>query len=408
MDMNIAFVVGNGLDINYGMNTSYIAFYKHIKNTKANEYIENNIFYRAIFYSNVENWADFEMLLGLLTFALDEDHYFTEQFIEEKKSEFASNMSKLNFTKLIMELDQFKAQNSGYKWSDFKKDYTDFCQDFSVYIAQEESDFKNSMVRRGLLTDTLMNFWQDFNVQEKEDFFSFFEKRITWELENKELDISKKNNTLFEINTKFSFLTFNYTDTLEVLLDGVSESEVNRKFEKIIEDRFTEKFDNNIIFKVNTTLENVNHIHATTATGMFLGVDNLGQANKNFFEDRLNSYTLIKPLMISSDSRDSIANYNKIINNSDYIYCFGLSFGGTDKSWWKSIVNSLKSGNRCVIHYYGTDYDISLSSTDRAESRAMIKYKLLNHFTFDFEVENRLIDRIIPVQNSSIVFNSKQ
>ncbi|MGH7218479.1 MAG: AbiH family protein [Candidatus Microsaccharimonas sp.] len=60
---NVSFIVGNGLDLSLGMETSYREFYEYVKQKRLHP--ENRI-YKAI-QESPESWADFELSLGNYT-----------------------------------------------------------------------------------------------------------------------------------------------------------------------------------------------------------------------------------------------------------------------------------------------------------------------------------------------------
>jgi Bacteriophage abortive infection AbiH len=59
----VTFIIGNGFDLSLDMNTSYREFYEHVK---ARNLHSDNRIYKAI-QESPENWADFELSLGLYT-----------------------------------------------------------------------------------------------------------------------------------------------------------------------------------------------------------------------------------------------------------------------------------------------------------------------------------------------------
>ena len=73
LDMNITYIVGNGLDLQYGLKTRYRDFYdyqnKLYSDRKAKEgYL--NFIYESLFADEVneyKNWSDFELSIGNLT-----------------------------------------------------------------------------------------------------------------------------------------------------------------------------------------------------------------------------------------------------------------------------------------------------------------------------------------------------
>ena len=72
--MNITYIVGNGLDLQYGLKTRYKDFYefqnKVYISRKENEEEYSNFIYESLFSDEVndyENWSDFELSIGKLT-----------------------------------------------------------------------------------------------------------------------------------------------------------------------------------------------------------------------------------------------------------------------------------------------------------------------------------------------------
>ena len=86
--MNITYIVGNGLDLQYGLKTRYKDFYefqnKAYISRKENEEEYSNLIYESLFSdkeNNYENWSDFEYSIGQLT----KDHDFISSSIEMKE-----------------------------------------------------------------------------------------------------------------------------------------------------------------------------------------------------------------------------------------------------------------------------------------------------------------------------------
>jgi len=82
--MKVTFIVGNGLDISLGMETSYPEFYKYIKDKKKDT---KNPIYIAI-QNDHEDWSDFEVALGRHTEGIEllsskkARDIFVEEFFE--------------------------------------------------------------------------------------------------------------------------------------------------------------------------------------------------------------------------------------------------------------------------------------------------------------------------------------
>ena len=68
--MNTTYLVGNGLDLSFGLKTAYKDFYKYQMELYKPENGESNIIYDEIKNdenNNFENWSDFELALGRIT-----------------------------------------------------------------------------------------------------------------------------------------------------------------------------------------------------------------------------------------------------------------------------------------------------------------------------------------------------
>ena len=70
--MNITYIVGNGLDLQYGLKTRYKDFYEYQNKNYTNKKNEgySNLIYESLFsdkVNNYENWSDFEFSIGQLT-----------------------------------------------------------------------------------------------------------------------------------------------------------------------------------------------------------------------------------------------------------------------------------------------------------------------------------------------------
>ena len=95
--MNITYIVGNGLDLQYGLKTRYKDFYefqnKVYISRKENEEEYSNFIYESLFSDKVndyENWSDFELSIGKLT----KDNDLISSSIEMKE-EFIDDFSEV-------------------------------------------------------------------------------------------------------------------------------------------------------------------------------------------------------------------------------------------------------------------------------------------------------------------------
>ena len=85
--MNITYIVGNGLDLQYGLKTRYRDFYEYQNKIYTNKKNAgySNLIYESLFsdkVNNYENWSDFELSIGKLT----QDNNLVSSSIETKEN----------------------------------------------------------------------------------------------------------------------------------------------------------------------------------------------------------------------------------------------------------------------------------------------------------------------------------
>lgn len=142
-----------------------------------------------------------------------------------------------------------------------------------------------------------------------------------------------------------SFITFNYTDILELIFSGLNESEMIKEFGQ---------------YKINTPLK----VHGSLSSGLMMGVDNSSQIqNQEFREDEFVQNILVKPITNYSNGSMVDEKCKTAINVADILVFMGLSLGETDKTWWHEVGLRLISTNVLVLYFvydkdYSTDDDV--------------------------------------------------
>ena len=120
--MEITFLLGNGFDIQCGLKTSYIDFYKYIlkkkysidlkkANVKALVSEIDNIIYGEIYKSRdkIESWADLEWQLGVFTKQLQKQNNDVEGLSKRFMEDFETLLEDLNdYLKSIQIQDDVK------------------------------------------------------------------------------------------------------------------------------------------------------------------------------------------------------------------------------------------------------------------------------------------------------------
>jgi|GEM_PF-236532 len=329
--MNITFLIGNGFDINLGLKTRYTNFYPYYLEKYPEEMIAKFISQDK----NYENWADLELGLGDMLEFISKDK--SEEFLDSKGvleeclTEYLKNQNVL-----------FEIRNLEKATEKFKKN--------------------------------IINFSDEFNDEEKEKYKS---------------TISTYRN---EIN--FSFITFNYTDALDRIIEEC------QKDTNVI-GYFKDSNSDTRQMKILKPL----HIHGRLDEGMVLGVNDETQiSNESLKSDNDFKDYFIKQNVLKESGNLNIEKAKKIIDNSNYVCLFGLSIGDTDSLWWKYLLEWLQKNlnNRLVI-YFKENGNVSFSAQQILRKRNECRKKFIKQAqcTKD-EIIDKVKRRIIIINNSEI------
>jgi hypothetical protein len=353
--MEITFLLGNGFDIQCGLKTSYIDFYKYILEKKYSidltkemdkESISeiDNIIYSEIYKSRdkIETWADLEFQLGVFTKQLKEKN----QDVQESANRF---------------LDDFEI---------LKVDLNEYLKYIQIQDDVEISeDFSNIL----------------FTTMDK-----FFENLFSREYDEVN-DMLKANSSS---HFQYNFISFNYTNSLEKIIQSCGE--ISKR--NIFNGSGLNQFINKKIINVHGVIDKL----------LTLGLNDETQLTSDFFDiDELND--LIKPKSLEYNREYMRRDAEIIIDNSDIIVIFGMSIGSTDKHWWEKIANILinSKNKKLIIHLY--DEKPSLLSSRmvriRRESKENDFLSQLNNLDLSDEQKAQLRKQIYIVTNSEYILN---
>ena len=160
--MIITVNIGNGFDLNNGLQTKFTDFYDYIQSRKPINDIEKNDIYSYI-QEDKDKWSYFEMQLGQLTF----------EYSEEQKN------------KLLEDMDEFR-------------------EDFIVYMTEQNEKFSfDEEIAKQALVRTLTEYMNQLEEIEKEDILSIYNSSPSHRI--------------------FNFINFNYTNTLEQVVNLIDK-----------------------------------------------------------------------------------------------------------------------------------------------------------------------------------------
>jgi len=293
--MQITFFIGNGFDINAGLNTRYSDFIKWF----------------------IHKDMDHLSRQPLLTSQIKAFKNRIEDDISGNNLEGSKNWSDIEI--------MFGNDSASFKTESQYREIWSYLEERLVaYLKEEESKV------------SLHSFEESIIDVFQHSIFSFHEYARP-SFARKILEILRR----FPNNAGvLSFVSFNYTHAFEKCLSLISDNDsiihpITNENSNIITYRYEP-----ILYIHGEIRNNDNH--------PFIGVDNIGQIANDSFHD----FSAIQSIVIKS-GRDKFYGINnnsvceEYINKSDIII-FGMSLGKTDAMWWKYIGQWLRNS---VLHY---------------------------------------------------------
>ena len=336
--MNITFLVGNGFDIAAGLKTDYKSFYEwycalpsdkdspDVKSFKQSihEYIE-----RVHRHEDLENdtWADFELGLGSYTAAFTKDT--GSNYLECREDAFNQ---MINY--MMMQQSTFDI------------------------AALSENDIARIRTELG-------DFYSQLNPEDGQDIKHIFE------------------STRSE-NATIKFISFNYTNVLDQVVQKISVSSINNWTYGSA--RLSYKVDPQVL-----------HVHGKLDEYPILAVNDESQIeNKDLLLTIGFRESMIKAEGVKAIGRNWYNTATNIINASRIICIYGMSLGATDRSWWEKIVTWLNgSDSRRLVIFQHLETPVNNTSIRQyVTNKTSIINKLLSYSALSDEEKQQLTSRI--------------
>ena len=168
---------------------------------------------------------------------------------------------------------------------------------------------------------------------------------------------------------EISFITFNYTDTLERILKVIPE-DVLAKWQHS---------NREYAYKLN---RNVLHVHGTTESFPVLGVNDESQiANKELLDTPQFKEMLVKAQNVHALGKLWHNQAEEQISNSRVVCILGMSLGATDAKWWRKLVQWLKADvhRHIVLYWYEKNPPNGISTVKQLRAVDGAKNKLLSY-----------------------------
>ena len=326
----------------------------------------------------------FDVNLGLKTKYTD----FYDSYIESN-SKLPDNNCVKKFCNLI---------ESDYKtWGDFevafaknifgdKQDIGDILYDFSVkfseYLLKEcgKCSYDNPEIPAK---------FKDFLI----NGYKLLEKRDSQIIESKYRNANSEN-------IEIRFINFNYTDTLYQLCTHFIQSNSNSK------NLSKYRYGNT---EYSEYISNELHIHGSLQDYIIIGIDSLSQIqNENLRNEKgLAKYCVKNEINSDNGYPDIINKYIEIINSSDIIYAYGVSFGESDKGKWDIIQKWIKNNSSHKMIIY--KYDANFKRFNRAYNRKLLdaidtaKNEFLGKLGFNEDEFENYYNQIFVIDSSEVL-----
>lgn len=327
--MNILHLIGNGFDVNLDMKTSYADFYKHYVALPSASEVISKLKVDIARYRESNKWSDLEKGLGLYTTELktvDELYQIYFDINDELKAYLIHQMEKASLSEL--------------KYAEKLK--RDLSMPYFYFPLRNQRVLVNYMNPSALSNDTV------------------------------------------------NIITYNYTDTIEKVLN-IKTKNISLELSKKNQQGY------------KRVLQSINHIHGTIYdTELILGVNDVTQiANESFRSDEQVLDMLVKPTTTVNRGDLTDDHCTRLIQESDIICLFGLSLGETDNKWWAAIAERMKLSKSQIIYYAYCRDDIR-HSQDRWNKEREYRRMLIDIFMSQDIAPDNLASRIHVLVNSNM------
>lgn len=332
--MRILYLFGNGFDLHVGLHTGYRDFLKYyLQQPEPAELDEvGKRFIKRLkedIKDNIELWSDLELQLGRHT---------------EKFGGMGSSVHSLEEEMDIVN-DDIRDNLSRYISQEDKK---------AIFTESDCSQYQKELISPELHL-------RDF----EKDTIKYCKSKM-WNGTSNIIDI----------------ITFNYTRTIERLLDNASKQVSG--------------------FQINMPV----HVHGYFDERMILGVNDQSQiANKELCKSTYATDALIKADCNHTYGVSHTNQCASLIANAQLLCCYGLSLGNTDKMWWKKICEELKKRGELIVILFVHKPDIIDYSNNGHKRQRVIRY-IANRLLTQGEVaepeRKNLLGRIYVSINDSI------
>lgn len=206
--MNILFLIGNGFDINLGMETRYSDFYKYYSSIESSSTLIQKL--KKEINNKIENWSDLELALGNYTGKLNSTEEFNEVFedIEDKLADYLELIEKkFDFTKIdSKKIYKYFAHPESYlpttdknKVFEFKKNWRNSQEDICIITFNYTNSIEKIIDYRGKeinINEYIKPYRNPIIIHSVEHIHGYYSERMVLGVN----DISQMSNIEFQKN----------------------------------------------------------------------------------------------------------------------------------------------------------------------------------------------------------------
>ena len=282
-------------------------------------------------------------------------------------------------------------QNNIQLWSDLEFRYGKHMSQIggmgkAVYTLQEELDIINDDIRENLSAYIAEQDRRSFFAENaRKTFLDDVVKPYSHlrDFEITEINIHRSNSWRTTTDV-VDFITYNYTRTLEHLI-GKTPVITNG-------------------FEVHEPV----HVHGYYDQRMIFGVNDASQIEN----DELKKLTYATDTLVKSDNNHSYGvshtnNCDSLISNAQLICCYGLSFGETDRLWWRKVCEELMRRGDLIIILFSYEPNLPNFANNGHKLQNKMRQKRDEFLTKGgiSDPEKRNLEQRIYVSINDIIFN---
>lgn len=275
-------------------------------------------------------------------------------------------------------------------WSDAEKAMGIYLREFSDEsiraYTEQIADFETKMIE--FLEEEQARC--DFSAKEKirKVFSDFIFNSFNDVLNNRSQELDLDKHESHTVN----FLSFNYTNLIDRVLDTFPNRNIrDRKYGAV---SFIDKFGK------------ILHVHGTLDSQIIMGVNDekqLDTAGGVTINERL-KWMFIKPVQNIQSNNAWDASAKKMIDESDIIAVYGVSFGITDKMWWEYLKKWLSHSAIHKLVVFKRDANESLNrklTWQVLDSEDDLRRDILEKLTVEKDNIQKLRDQVYIVLNTT-------